>query len=272
MILRLLLGLLLSAIIGYVGYARQSLSRSGVFGAMLVGTLIFGLGGLAWGALLVLFFFSSSALSNFKEARKATVAEKFSKGSRRDLVQALANGGVGALAALGNALWPHPLWWLGFVGAMASVNADTWATELGVLSPSQPRLITTGRSVEPGTSGGLTVTGTLAALAGAVLISLVAALFDLAGGRPINQVAWLLLAAAAAGLLGSLFDSLLGATVQSIYYCDACGKETERYPLHACGAPTRRLRGWRWMNNDWVNFLSSLSGAALAGVIWLLVR
>lgn len=270
--LQILLGLLLSALIGYAGYRLQSLSGSGVLGATLVGTTIFGLGGLAWGALLVVFFVSSSALSHFKEAGKAAVAEKFSKGSRRDLAQTLANGGVGALAAIGNALWPHPLWSAGFVGALASVNADTWATELGVLSRHAPRLITTGRAVEPGTSGGLTLNGTLAAMAGAGLIGLVAAGFDLAAGQPFWRAALLFLVAAMAGLLGSLIDSLLGATVQAIYYCDTCGKETERHPLHTCGAPTRHLRGWRWMNNDWVNFLSSLFGAVTAAVIWTWVR
>ena len=268
----MLLGLALSGLIGYAGYRRRSLSRSGVLGAVLVGTIIFGLGGLAWGALLVVFFVSSSALSHFREAAKAAVAEKFSKGSRRDLAQALANGGVGALAAIGNALWPHPVWWAGFAGALATVNADTWATELGVLSRNAPRLITTGKPVEPGTSGGLTAAGTLAALGGAALIGLVAAGFDLAAGRTISKAGLLVMIAAAAGLLGSLVDSLLGATVQAIYYCDACGKETERHPLHTCGAPTRHLRGWRWMNHDWVNFWSSLFGAAVAGVVsyWLL--
>ena len=269
---RLALGLLLSALIGYVGYRRRSLSPSGVLGAIGLGTLIFGLGGWAWGALLVVFFISSSALSHFTAARKAAVAEKFSKGGRRDLAQALANGGVGALAAIGNLLWPHPLWWVAFAGAMATVNADTWATELGVLSRDAPRLITTGKPVEPGTSGGLTVTGTLAALGGAALIGLVAAGFDLAAGRTIAWAAGLLLVISAAGLAGSLVDSLLGATVQAIYYCDACGKETERHPLHSCGAPTRQIRGWRWMNNDWVNFLSALFGAVLAGINWWLIR
>jgi uncharacterized protein (TIGR00297 family) len=270
--LQFLLGLSLSTLIGYAGYRRRSLSGSGVLGAIVLGTIIFGLGGLAWGALLVVFFVSSSVLSHFKEARKAAVAERFSKGSRRDLAQALANGGAGALAALGNALWPHPLWWVAFVGAIATVNADTWATELGVLSRSAPRLITTGRPVEPGTSGGLTATGTLAALGGAGLIGLVAVGFDLAAGWPVAPLLLIFVIAAAAGLLGSLADSLLGATVQAIYYCDACGQETERHLLHACGAPTRQLRGWRWLNNDWVNFISSLFGAVIAGVIWSLVR
>ena len=269
--LQFLLGLLLSSLIGYAGYRRRSLSASGVFGAILVGTLIFGFGGWAWGTLLVVFFVSASALSHFKESRKAALAEKFSKGSQRDLAQALANGGAGALAALGFGFWPHPLWWAAFAGAMATVNADTWATELGVLSRSAPRLITTGRPVEVGTAGGLTLAGTLAALGGAALIGLVAAAFDLAAGQSLLRAAALVAVAAAAGLLGSLLDSLLGATVQAIYYCDACRKETERHPLHTCGGPTRHLRGLPWLNNDWVNFLSALLGAALAALAWSLI-
>jgi uncharacterized protein (TIGR00297 family) len=269
--LRLILGLLLSSLIGYVGYQRRSLSASGLFGAILVGTLIFGFGGWAWGTLLVVFFVSSSALSQFKESRKARLAEKFSKGSQRDLAQALANGGAGALAALGYAVSPHPLWWAAFVGAMATVNADTWATELGVLSRSAPRLITTGRPVEVGTSGGITLVGTLAALGGAALIGVVAAAFDLATGQSLARAAALVALGAAAGLLGSLFDSLLGATLQAIYVCDLCGRETERHPLHTDGGSTRHLRGWRWLNNDWVNFLSSVLGAALAALAWSLI-
>jgi uncharacterized membrane protein len=65
------------------------------------------------------------------------------------------------------------------------------------------------------------------------------------------------------GVAGSLFDSLLGATVQAIYFCPTCQKETEQ-KLHTCGTPTTIKRGWRWLNNDWVNFISSLFGAAVA--------
>jgi uncharacterized membrane protein len=143
---------------------------------------------------------------------------------------------------------------------------------LGVLSRSAPRLITTRRLVEPGTSGGLTRLGTLAALGGAALIGLVAAAFDLAAGRSLGWAVALVLIVTVSGLAGSLVDSLLGATVQAIYYCDACGKETERHPLHSCGAPTRQIRGWGWMNNDWVNFLSALSGAVLAAGVWLVAQ
>ncbi|MGQ0600260.1 MAG: DUF92 domain-containing protein [Anaerolineales bacterium] len=265
---QLLLGLALAALIAFAAYRRGSLSRSGAAGAILIGATVFGLGGWAWGILLVVFFVSSSALSHFKEGRKAALADKFSKGSQRDLWQTLANGGAGALCVIGNFVAPHPLWWAAYVGAIATVNADTWATELGTLSRSAPRLMTTGKPVEVGTSGGITVTGTLAALGGAALIAFIAALYvGVVEQLPLLAL-YLFLSSTAAGLLGSFIDSWLGATVQATYFCDACGKETERHPTHTCGSATRQVRGWRWLENDWVNGLSSVVGAALAAWLW----
>jgi uncharacterized protein (TIGR00297 family) len=266
---QLLVGLVFSAIIGGVGYWRGALSPSGVLGAILVGTLMYSFGGLNWAVLLVAFFASSSALSFYRQREKVGLAEKFSKGHRRDLGQALANGGMAALLAVGAVLRPGPLWFVAAVGAMATVNADTWATELGVLSPARPRLITTGQPVETGTSGGLTALGTAAALAGALFIGLVAGGLWLVEGAPLApalRAQRLAGAGAAAGLIGSLVDSLLGATVQVVYYCDRCHKETER-AVHRCGQPTRTLRGWRRLDNDGVNFLSSVAGALIAVVL-----
>src|SRR5947209_7288933 len=146
--LRLLLGLLFSAIIGILAYRRRSLNRSGVAGAITTGTTTFGLGGLSWGLSLIFFFVSSSFFSHFREKDKArTAADKFSKGSRRDLGQVIANGGIATITALGyglnSSLTQRELLQAGYVGALATANADTWATELGILSTAEPHLITT---------------------------------------------------------------------------------------------------------------------------------
>ncbi len=270
-LLELLGGLALSLVIGAIGYRRGALSGSGVAGALITGTLMFGLGGWEWGTLLVAFFASSSALSFYRAREKRGLAEKFAKGHRRDLGQALANGGLAALLAVLSQVRPHALWFFACAGAMAAVNADTWATELGVLSPHPPRLITTGQRVEVGASGGVTWLGIGASLGGALTVGLLGGLALLILGQ--GRANWangatLLLAATAGGVGGSLLDSLLGATAQAIYWCDACGKETERR-VHGCGRETRRVRGIRWLGNDMVNFLASAAGAFVAaGIGW----
>ncbi|HOG48687.1 MAG TPA: DUF92 domain-containing protein [Anaerolineae bacterium] len=275
--LRTAAGLALSAAIAWAGYKRESLSRSGLWGAIVVGTLIFGLGGWVWGLLLIAFFVTSSALSHYGSRRKQSLAEHFAKTGRRDLGQTLANGSLGAALAVANALTggTHPLLFFAFTGALAAVNADTWATELGILSGEQPRLITTGEPVEWGTSGGISSLGALASVAGAWTIGFLALAFGIVQGRLSGMPAgprlgWLPLVAAFAGLAGSLLDSLLGATVQATYYCLHCGKETEQ-PLHRCGRQPIFLRGWHWLDNDWVNFVTSLAGALVATAFGALV-
>ena len=314
---RLVFGRIFSVLIGWLAYRRRSLSRSGVAGAVITGTIIFGLGGLLAGLLLIAFFVSSSALSHYRADRKRDVAEKFDKSAQRDLGQALANGGVATMAAVLSGAWlwsaPRPPqpdsapWVLlgALVGALATVNADTWATEIGVLSKRPPRMVTDlSRVVEPGTSGGITLLGTFAAVAGATFIgglalAVYAALWNMAGlilgydqaqalapawrsdpglwlantpatglaaGFPFASLLAIAMAAPIAGLIGSLADSLLGATVQGIYYDPSRHKETEK-PVGRDGMPNPLARGWRWLNNDWVNFISSLAGAAVAAFI-----
>jgi len=273
--LRLVVGLALSAGVGWAGFKRASLSRSGLLGAIAVGTLTFGLGGWVWGLLLVAFFATSSALTHYASARKQPLADHFAKGSRRDLAQVLANGGLGAALAMAYAATGgQPTLFFAFAGAMAAVTADTWATELGVLSADRPRLITTGEAVEPGTSGAVSPLGSLAAMSGAWMIGFLSLALQLLqgclSGVPWNpRLGWLPLLAALAGLAGSLFDSLLGATLQASYYCMHCGKETEQ-PIHRCGRQPIHIRGWPWLDNDGVNLLASLAGALIAGGLGVL--
>ena len=276
----LLLSLALAALIAGGGYRAQALSGSGAAAALLVGAAVFGLGGALWGLLLVFFFVSSSAWSMWREAEKRDAAGRSSKGSRRDAGQVLANGGLGALLALlqaaGRAGW---IPWLAevdllpaYAGLMAAVTADTWATELGLLSPLPPRLITTGEAVAPGTSGGVTALGLAAAAAGGLAIGLVAVVGSIAGQlmalRSLDlalvdtlPLARLAFVSPLAGLASAAADSYLGATVQAVYK-DPRGGQTER----DSGSSGRHelLHGWRWMDNDRVNLRAGLLGALLA--------
>lgn len=262
--MQLLLGFSLSLIISLLAWRVGALSNDGAVTATITGGLIFGLGGLSWAAVLLTFFISSSALSKMFSQRKKSLRGKFAKDQQRDWGQVLANDGLGTILALMLVVAAEQTWlWAAYAGAMATVNADTWATELGVLSKKSPRLITTGKMVDPGTSGGISWLGTLATLGGAVLIGAVGA-----APLPRGGILPLILAASLGGVCGSLFDSWLGATVQAIYHCPSCQKETERHPVHSCGVPTGHLRGWRWLDNDMVNFLASVVGALVALGVW----
>ena len=76
----------------------------------------------------------------------------------------LGNSGTAILAlALG---FPS-----GFFAAFASALADTLSSEIGILSKRKPVLITTLKQVKPGTDGGVTPLGMIAALVGATIIA-----------------------------------------------------------------------------------------------------
>ena len=259
--MQILYGFILAIIVAYLAYRAHSLNRSGALAATLVGTIIFGIGGWQWAVLLLAFFITSSGLSRAFKKRKAGLSEKFSKGHERDAGQVFGNGGLATFFAALHAFYPESILpWIAFAASLAAVNADTWATELGVLNPTPPRMITNlRRRVEKGTSGGISLFGTLASLLGSALIALIAILFSPTGA--LNTDYFLLITAA--GTAGSLFDSLLGATVQAMYYCPTDKKETEKHPLHTCGTETVHLRGWKWLDNDWVNFACGAFGAVI---------
>ena len=253
-----------------VARSRRSLSRSGAVAAVAVGTAVVAGGGWSWGVVLVLFFATSSALPNVggRRSRGTGVA---ARGAERDAVQVLANGAVAGsvslLAARASLPWQGPLF-AAFVGAVEAATADTWATEIGSLSRTPPRLVVCGRTVPPGTSGGVTVTGSLAAIAGAVLIA-VAAAIGVAAGWAAGDLPCLLAGATLAGIVGAFADSLLGATVQAGYCCPSCAEPTERR-VHRCGTQTRLVRGHPAVTNDVVNAAATLVGAPTGATLaWL---
>jgi uncharacterized protein (TIGR00297 family) len=240
----------------------RSLSPGGAACATIVGTVCVA-AGWDWGILLIAFFVASTLLSRLgrraKEARTHGIVEK---GGERDAVQVLANGGVFAVAAAAFVVHPSPVCQALGAGALAASTSDTWATEIGTLVAATPRSILTWQPVPAGTSGGVTVPGTLGALAGAVFLGGIAALLGWPG-----QVAG---TAVLGGLVGSTADSVLGASVQARRRCPHCNLPTERL-VHSCGTATIPTGGVRWLNNDSVNALSSAIGAAasvVGGVTW----
>jgi uncharacterized protein (TIGR00297 family) len=208
---------------------------------------------------LILYFASSTALSRLgraeKERRTSTVVEK---GGERDAMQVLANGFVFLVAAVAMCFAAEIRWAALGAGALAASAADTWATEIGTLYGAQPRSILTARRLAPGTSGGISLAGTVASVAGAAFIAILAQFGETSTMR--GRLLW---AVFLAGIAGSLIDSIIGATLQSRRWCETCQRETERH-LHDCGMPTIQRAGLASLNNDAVNFVSTLVGGLLA--------
>ncbi|MBN6188548.1 DUF92 domain-containing protein [Aneurinibacillus sp. BA2021] len=262
---RFIVGLFASLLVAGAAYKKRSLSRSGAAAAVLLGTLMYALGDLRWYGLLLVFFITSSLLSHRKKREKREVENLFAKTGTRDWLQVAANGGLGLVAVLGAYVTSNMEgWYAVYIGMMAAVTSDTWATEIGVLARGKPRYIFTGHRVEPGTSGGISSLGLLASLAGGVCIGMFALLFSLLAG---GEATLLYVAAGAVGgMAGSLADSALGAAWQRMYRCAVCGRDTER-TAH-CGRPTAVTKGYAWCTNDVVNMAASLIGGAVAGAIW----
>jgi uncharacterized protein (TIGR00297 family) len=179
--------------------------------------------------LLALFLLTFAA-TKFGRGKKEQLGVAEDKRGR-NAAQVAANlgvAGLGAAAALTLPL-PGPLYAVVVTAALAEATADTLASELGEVLGGPPLLLTTLRRVAPGTDGAISLAGTLAGISGAVVVVVVAVLA--LGIRPGKA-----LCAGLGAVAGLFVDSLLGATAER--------------------------RGW--LNNDAVNFLSTLAASAIA--------
>jgi len=168
---------------------------------------------------------------------------------------------------------------LAYVAFFACCAGDTWASELGVLSKSLPRLIIKPwRKVPPGTNGGVSLVGLGASAAGGLLMGLMHGLFVPGGiasllpsssmlpaistaqfGREVRVLAFV---GFMGGLVGSLLDSVLGATVQATYYDDDTKKIAKR-----SGPTTSKVGGWGFLSNEMVNVVSTAASALVAALL-----
>ncbi len=232
----------------------RGLSESGTVAAIVAGIACLA-AGWTWLVMLLVFYVSSTLLSRFRtDAKRERAGGIVEKGGDRDMWQVAANGGVFTALAVAAAVTRSPAFFGAGAGAIAASAADTWATEIGMLSRQIPRSIISMRHVPAGTSGGVTLAGLAGALAASLFIAIGAALLGWSARASI--------AAVIGGLGGSLIDSLLGATLQNRRWCATCGAGTER-AVHSCGTTTVSAGGLSWMRNDLVNLCCSLTGAFL---------
>ncbi|MGB1274986.1 MAG: DUF92 domain-containing protein [Nannocystaceae bacterium] len=251
-------------VIGGFSLRLRLLSGGGAVAAALLGSLLFATLGAAGAVPLLGFFIASSGLSKLAKRRRPEVAKAAEKGTQRDGIQVFANAGISLVCAGCMALFDAPGWYFAVVAGLAAATADTWATEIGSFSNRRPVDILRWTPVSPGQSGGITLLGTLGAFAGSTFATALGWMFI--PGADTNV--WVFVGLVAAGVGGSLVDSILGCTWQARYRVLATGASSEAASTN--GQPNTLVRGWRWMTNDTVNLLCTAAGAGLGGLVWWL--
>ncbi len=286
-------------------YKKRIVTKSGLVAAFFLGLGIWWLASWTWFFLLLLFFLATSLFTHYKYQRKRQFGAAQEKGGARAWSNVLANGmlpltfviagyilgslggGIDAFGRTNVGIGPllftaYPIMgvtFAAFIGALSTATADTLATEIGLLNPTHPRLITKPwKIVPPGTSGGVSLMGELATIVGALMIGGVASIIahpiwyivfgttlmpELGTFAPITIV----IVAMAGGFAGCTVDSLFGATIQGMWRCRCCGKETEKR-VHCC-EPAEYLRGNRIFDNNIVNLISGLVGAIIAALLYM---
>lgn len=260
-----LVGLTFSFLIAFVAYKKASLNKSGCIAATVLGTGLYYFGGLWFSIIMVAFFVSSSILTKLKNYNKEGLDKLNEKSGNRDYMQVFANGGVGLIFAIIYYFSESPVVLLAYAVSFAEANADTWASEIGVLSKSKPISILNFKPLEKGMSGGISILGTTFAFLGASFISCIYFIASLITYKDIKQSFIYSILCILIGFIGSIVDSILGASIQAQYYCEDLKIFTEKKEYK--GKPNKLIKGITFINNDVVNLSSNLISALMVLLI-----
>ncbi len=210
----LITGFVLSGLIAYSAFVGNWITLDATKAVIILGTSTLGFGGWALAAAIIFFFVSSSLLTRNKRMRGAFDASKRNTHphlqKRRDGYQVWANGFWLCTFCAGWFLLGADSFLIAAFTALATSTSDTWATEIGTLNPGKTWIITTGKPVDPGADGGISIKGSAAAVAGAAAIASFIFLSDFLAPSGMFFIVF------AFGLAGCFADSVLGAIFNDI--------------------------------------------------------
>lgn len=249
-------GLVSSSLISYIAYKKSSLNINGLLAATTLGTAIYFFGGLWFFNIMIAFFLSSSLLTKFKSTNKDNIDKLYEKDGTRDHIQVFVNGGIGLILSIFYYIYNNPIFLLAYAVSFGVATSDTWASEIGVLSKDKPLSILNFKSMEKGMSGGISILGTIFAFLGSAFIALVFFIAYIAIYNDVIQGFTYFLICLIMGFVGSIIDSILGASIQAQYYCKATESFTEKKAYN--NKPNSLVKGFSIINNDIVNLVSNL--------------
>ena len=246
----LIKGLTFSIILAYAAFFLTWITIDAVLPVIILGTAILGFGGWILTVAVVVFFITGSLFTRLNHDRVPTEKLKIYE-TRRDGQQVWANGFWIAIFCIVWFLTDVELFLAAAFAVVAVATADTWATEVGLRNPGRTVSVISGKVVQPGTDGGVSLKGTFFSLLGALLIGFFAS--QGVGQNP----AWIMGAITLAGFLGCIIDSYVGAIYQS---GENSKSETVRWSKLDSGK-----------KNSIVNWVSTGSGGFIALVLLLII-
>ena len=243
-------------------YKKQALTTCGIIAAIIVDAIIsLTLGNFGFVILLAFFTFGIFT-DKIKKKHKNNSRKRKSdyKGSPRNYRQVLANSLAAVCCSIMFFITEKHIFVICFIAAFAEALADTTASGIGSLSdkaydPFRMRLC------RAGLSGGMSFIGTLSSIVAAAIISLIACSFGM-----LSIIESVIVTIAA--FLGGVFDSMLGSLLQIKFKCSVCGEIVEHH-TH-CYTPTVKHSGIRFIDNNAVNFISTIFASVLAGVLYII--
>lgn len=244
------LALLLATSFALVAYRFKMLSLSGALTAFILAFFVFGIGALQW-TVPILFFFLSGSLAS-KLNRKSGLSSDSKSKKPRDYIQVLCNGGIGLLCLWCYGITANYLWYMLYLVSIAVSTSDTLSSEIGIYLRGKAFSILNFKKMSAGVSGAVSISGTLAGIAGAMCIALIGVIF--LNSNQIN----LFFLITAFGFAGSVVDSVLGAWLQAKYI------HTDTLSDVPLTANEKLFSGLKWMTNDMVNLLSNLIVSLIA--------
>jgi uncharacterized protein (TIGR00297 family) len=255
-----------SITVGALSYKKGSISFSGLLALLVISSLFIWLQEIAMLFVVFYMFASSSILSKYKKSQKTDIEKVVAKTGGRDYIQALANLGTAAALTVVYHFFPQEILLAAILGTVATANADSWASEIGGLSKQKPVLITTLKPIQKGLSGGITLMGTLGGVAGSLFLVLMSVLTIQWLSPFTGNLTILVISSFIAGSIGFMCDSLLGAYLQALYKHPLTLLLTEKHSKNA-----ELVKGFPWIDNDMINFITTVIGALLGGSLyWIL--
>ena len=225
---------------------QTALTKAGVVHAALLSFIIWG--GLGWPgfAIVAAYFVLGTGVTRIGMAEKEAKGIAESRGGARGPENVWGSALTGAVCALGYAVWPHPLWMLGYIASFAAKLADTTSSEIGKAYGRRTFSIVSFKPVPPGTEGAVSVEGTAAGWVAGLMLSAIGV--GLATRLPGEGVAWTWIVPCwVAAIVATTIESWMGATIQE--------------DVH-------------WLTNEVINGIQTTLAAAIAVVfvfVWQII-